>query len=125
MIASIELPAEYIGICHGQKRARTSKLSIGGNSWQRVLDLTRLSGSTRYVTGHGAALYLDHDSFEAAGIGVDYMCYSKKIWPQLGINFTPYVSVLDLIANTGPTAITYLQPVTQNWRSFLSKRVLK
>ena len=39
-------------------------------------------GGTRYVTGHGAARYLDHPAFQAAGIAVDYIDYSCTPWPQ-------------------------------------------
>lgn len=124
LIASIELPVDYMGIGAIQRRARTSELGIAGNSWRRVLDLTRFSHATRYLTGHGAASYLDHSAFESAGIAVEYMRYSKTPWPQLGASFTPYVSILDLIANTGPAARTYLHPATENWRLFLADRTV-
>jgi hypothetical protein len=76
-------------------------------------------GGTRYVTGHGAASYLDHAEFEAAGVTVEYMRYSLTPWPQGGVSFSPYVSILDLIGWTGPRAPAYLNPSTVDWRTFL------
>jgi hypothetical protein len=70
------------------------------------------------VTGHGAANYLDHEMFEAAGVAVEYMAYSKTPWPRQGPVFTPFASILDLIANTGPAAVERLRPATVGWRAF-------
>jgi WbqC-like protein family len=121
LIASIEEPAKYLNIASQQQRAKTSDIGINGTSSTRVLDLVCHCQGTRYLTGHGAAKYLDHESFEKQGIAVEYMDYSKTIWPQSGGEFTPYLSVLDLIANTGRYAANYLRPATTDWRSHLSK----
>lgn len=123
LIASIELSADYLGISDGQMRARTSELNIDGISWQRVLTLTQRAGANRYLTGHGAASYLDHEAFERTGIAVEYMRYSRTPWPQAGIEFTPYVSILDLIANAGPAARSFLLPQSESWRTFLKRRI--
>lgn len=125
LTASIEEPAKYLNIGQQQKRLKTSGIGIPGSSSTRVLDLVLHCHGTRYLTGHGAANYLDHESFEKGGIAVEYMDYSKAIWPQSGSDFTPYLSVLDLIANTGRYAVNYLHPATRDWRSHLSKAQLK
>ncbi len=70
------------------------------------------------MTGHGAAGYLDHEAFEAAGVAVEYMAYSKTPWPRPEPVFTPFASILDLIANVGPGASEYLRPATVDWRAF-------
>ncbi len=124
LIRSAEVPARRLGLPVAREPAkRTSDLTVEGTSWRRVLDLVRAVGGTRYITGHGAARYMDHAAFEAEGISVDYMDYSKTAWPQHGGGaFTPYVSILDLIANTGPEAATYLRPATLGWRAFLERQ---
>ena len=119
LIASIELSADYLGIGRGQTRGLTSTLGIEGRSWQRVLDIVLGAGGTRYLTGHGAAGYLDHEAFARTGVDVEYIAYSKTPWPQGEGEFTPYVSVLDLIAHTGPEAANYLKPATASWRNFV------
>ncbi|GGF49426.1 hypothetical protein GCM10007301_05820 [Azorhizobium oxalatiphilum] len=122
LIASIEEPARYLGIGSDRRIARTTHMDVAGVSWQRVLDLVRSQDGTRYLTGHGAARYLDHVAFEAAGVGVEYMAYSLTPWSQGKGAFTPYVTILDLIAHTGPEARTYLKPATIPWRPFLEQR---
>lgn len=121
LTASIELPAGYLEIAKSQKRLRACSLGVPGSSWQRVLGLVKAVGGTRYVTGHGAAHYLDHEAFEAAGVEVDYMQYSLTEWPRGGARFVPYVSILDLIAFAGARAREYLRPKTVSWRTFLNR----
>jgi len=122
LIASVEEPARYMALNPGRHRARSSQLDVSGKSWQRVLDIVLRFEGTRYLTGHGAANYLNHEAFEARGVAVDYMRYSLTTWRQLTDPFTPYVSVLDLIANAGPDASRYLNPCTTPWRDFLAER---
>lgn len=122
LIKSAEVPARWLGLSAGRTRiAATSSMDVGGQSWRRVLALVQAVGGTTYVTGHGAARYMEHEAFEAAGVSVAYMDYSKTQWRQDGPLFTPYVSILDLIANTGPDAGTYLRPALLDWRAFLDR----
>ena len=120
--ASIERPAAWLGLSNVRDWLRTSALDVPGRSTTRVLDIVKRVGGDRYVTAHGAAGYLDHEAFEAAGVSVDYIDYSLTPYPQLHGAFTPYVSVLDLIANVGAAARTKLQPSTTPWRTFLAER---
>jgi hypothetical protein len=124
LIASIEEPARYMGIGAGRAIRRSSALGVAGSSWRRVLDMVCHAGGSRYLTGHGAAGYLDHAAFDEAGVEVAYMNYSRTRWPQPNGSFTPYVSVLDLIARTGPAARDYLRPATIPWRDFLQQETL-
>lgn len=119
LIASIEEPARYLGIGAARTVVRTSALGVEGKSWQRVLDLVHHLQGTVYLTGHGAAHYLDHAAFEAAGVAVEYMRYSLTPWPQGDGPFSPYVSILDLIAWCGPQARAHLNPASIPWRTFV------
>jgi hypothetical protein len=121
LIASTEEPARYMGIGTGRTIAKTSGMNIAGAAWRRVLDIVLGAGGDRYLTGHGAANYLDHSAFADEGVAVEYMGYSRTPWPQPGNIFTPYVSILDLIARTGPAARNYLMPATIPWQDFLKK----
>lgn len=102
---------------------RSSGMNVPGASWRRVLDLVHAVGGTRYVTGHGAANYLDHLAFEAEGVSVDYMAYDFQPWPQQQGDFSPYVTSLDLIANVAPgQRRAHLGTRTIPWRRFLADR---
>ncbi|MBP0582063.1 WbqC family protein [Labrys sp. LIt4] len=122
LIQSIELSAAYIGIGKSRKITHSSELDIPGSSWKRVLDIVLSLGGTRYLTGHGAARYMDHEAFEASGVSVEYMDYSLTPWPQGDTAFTPYVSILNLIGHAGRDAHQYLKPRTTPWREFLAKQ---
>jgi hypothetical protein len=124
LIASVEETAKYLGIGSARHIFKTSEISIQGKSWPRVLDIVKHFRGNRYLTGHGAAAYLDHVAFESKGITVEYMKYSLTPWPQGRYPFTPYVSILDLIGHTGVSARNYLHPDTTPWRQFLESKGL-
>lgn len=123
LIASCEDLAEWLDV-RPQKILRSSSLSISSRSSQRILDIVKAVGGTRYITGHGAAQYLDHMEFERQGISVEYMDYSLTPWAQQHGEFTPYVTSLDLVASAGKEARTYLHPQTVPWRDFLAAKGL-
>ena len=101
---------------------RSSEMGIGGHSTARLVDICKSLGATRYVTGHGARNYMDHDAFEAVGIEVFYMSYQSKPWAQGNENFTPYVSILDTISSV-PTekVVEHMTSVLVPWREFVSR----
>lgn len=123
LVATIEVPAGYLGIGTGQRRMRTSQMNIGGSGSSRVLELVKAVGGTRYITGHGAARYLDHESFEVAGIEIVYMDYSLTPWARDDSQFTPYVSILDLVGYQGKDAVGHLRPRTVPWEQFVEMKL--
>jgi hypothetical protein len=120
-IASMHAVFDYFEL--GQRTAfhRSSTLQVGGASDDRVLAVVRHFGGSRYVTGHGARSYLDHEMFEAAGVDVEYLDYEKRPYPQLHGEFTPFVSILDLIANRGRAGVEVLSSPSIAWRDFLHR----
>lgn len=119
LIGSFERVARRLGASDGTTFLRSSELGIGGSGWPRVLDVVAHVGGSVYVTGHGAGNYLDAEAFERAGVDVRFMDYALTPYPQLHGEFTPYVSILDLLANVGPDAPAHLHPRTVGWRTFL------
>jgi hypothetical protein len=122
LIGSIEGPARYLGCWNAREVVRSSTLGVETAGSERILDLVRRLGGTRYVTAHGAANYLDHEAFERAGVAVEYVAYSRTPWRQRHGEFTPYVTVLDLVASEGPNAAAAIRPATEPWRTFLASR---
>lgn len=99
------------------RRFHDSRILGGeGTSSQRVLDIVRQLGGARYVTGHGAVHYLDHELFESHGVDVHYMDYRMLEYPQQHPPFTPYVSILDLIASLGKKGRRVIVSQTKSWR---------
>lgn len=121
-IASIDQVCAYFGLASAADFLCSSRLNAGGRSSGRVLDIVRMLGGSVYVTGHGASRYLDHERFERSGVSVEYMKYDMRPYPQLYGEFTPYVSVLDLIANVGKAGKEYIASGTIPWRRFLASQ---
>lgn len=95
---------------------------IPGHGSQRVIDICERLQADVYLTGHGAANYLDHEAFELRGIDVSYIKYGCAPYPQQHGTFTPYVSALDLVANCGPEGRKFIQGTQIPWREFLASR---
>lgn len=116
-IAAIEKIAAYFGI--SPVFLRSSKHQTDLTSSSHLLELLKQANGDIYITGHGARNYLNHQLFEEHHIQVEYMNYQHTPYPQLHGDFTPYVSVLDLIANVGPKGARAICSPTQPWREFL------
>lgn len=119
-MASMEGVCAYFGFAPPSGFLRSSSLGIGGRGFERVLAIVQRLGGDVYVTGHGARQYLDHETFERAGVQVEYMNYQRTPYDQLHGEFTPYVSVLDLIANRGAAGAELIRSGTIPWREFIS-----
>ena len=90
-------------------RYRASELGISSDDRnQRLLDLCRHFGASRYLSGNAARDYLDLDRFTAAGVEVTWHDYVHPIYTQLHGEFVPYLSVLDLILNEGTRSLATL-----------------
>ncbi len=75
----------------------------------RLVQLCELVGASRYVTGPSALNYLELEQFKTRSIGVDVMDYEHySEYRQGSAGFSHGVSVLDLLANVGPTAPAHL-----------------
>lgn len=119
--ASLLALSDYFGLTRTTRFIDSTSFHIKGESSQRVFDVVKVLEGSRYITGHGALRYLDHNLFEQGGIDVSYMQYQCKRYPQSHGTFTPYVSALDLIAHTGPGGIDYIQSDSIYWRNFQSE----
>lgn len=119
-MAAMEKIAKYIGLT--PRFIKSSTMQATGSSSARVLALVQEVSGTRYLTGHGAADYLNHAIFDDAGIAVEYMKYSKVHYPQKYGEFDPYVTILDMIASLGKSTYDYLSPNTAQWQQFIEER---
>lgn len=120
--ASLEAACDYFGMSEETRFMESSSLNIEGKGSQRVLDIvTGLNGDV-YITGHGASNYLDHLQFENEGVDVEYMDYRKTRYPQLHGEFTPFVSILDVIANVGPRGKELIHSNTVSWKQHIGTK---
>jgi len=113
-VSAIECISQWLGLV--PTFSVSSSTGVFGSSSQRLLDICKHFSSTRYVTGHGAFQYLDHELFEASGVSVHYMRYRRQHYNQQHGEFTPHVSVLDAIACCGSDVRALMTSDTVDWR---------
>lgn len=118
-IASLRALRDYFGFERPAEWLFSSQLGVDGSGSPRVLEVVKKLDGTRYVTGHGASNYLDHEGFDSAGVRVEYLDYHKTPYPQLHGEFTPFVSALDLIANRGRDGREVIASGAVYWKDFL------
>jgi len=87
---------------------RSSALDASGAKTDRLLDVLRTVGASRYLSGPTARAYLDEARLAEAGIAIEWMAYDYPAYPQLYPPFDPHVSALDLLFMTGSRAIDFI-----------------
>ncbi len=115
---AIEKIVDYLGI--NSTIYTSSHYPNSFNSSEKLLHLVNLFEGETYITGQGAKNYLDHNLFEESQVKVKYMVYDNQPYHQLHGDYTPYVSILDLIANEGKESINYLTSKPISWQKFIS-----
>ena len=88
---------------------RTSSMGVGGTQSQRLIDLCRQVGATRYLSGDAASDYLDVALFAGHGIEVVWQNYQHPVYPQQYGDFVPYLSAIDLLLNCGDESAQILK----------------
>jgi hypothetical protein len=76
---------------------------------ERLIELCRRNGARDYLAGAGGRAYMDLARYEAAGVNVMFQDFQHPAYPQLFGDFTPNLSVLDLMFNCGPTSIEIIR----------------
>lgn len=90
----------------------SSDLNLGGKKTDRLIDLLVKLKAKTYLSGPSADAYLDREAFRRHGIALEFKSYDYAPYPQQWGAFDGAVTVLDLIANCGPDAKTYLRSRT-------------
>lgn len=87
---------------------RSSQLGIGGDRNERLLNICKQYGASRYYSGKAAECYLDGALFQDNGIEVVFQEFQHPDYPQQHGEFFPYLSAIDLLLNCGPDSKRYL-----------------
>jgi hypothetical protein len=101
-VALIKAVCRYLGIVTPIRHS--SEFRLGGTKTTRLIELLTAMRATTYVSGPSARSYLDESTFREARIRLEYKRYDYPEYPQLFGKFDGRVSILDLIANCGPSA---------------------
>jgi WbqC-like protein len=106
-LAVADLLAGWLGVRPRVERA--SALGIGGGQTDRLVNICRHFGATRYLSGSAAREYLDVGLFESNGITVEWQDFAHPVYPQLHGDFVPYMSAVDLVLNCGDESRAVLE----------------
>ena len=88
----------------------STEFEATGVKTERLLNICLEAEADEYLSGPRARAYLDHRSFEEAGVRVKWADYSGyREYPQMHPPFDHYVTVLDLIFNVGDEARDYMK----------------
>jgi WbqC-like protein family len=106
-LAVAGLLAGWLGVRPRVERA--SALGIGGGQTERLVNICRHFGATRYLSGSAAREYLEVGLFESNGIAVEWQEFTHPVYPQLHGEFVPYMSTIDLLLNCGDESRAVLE----------------
>lgn len=122
-VRSMALLNAAIGLEKPVFLASQLEVPVPDDASARVLEFCKFFGADTYLTGHGAANYMNFSLFDEAGVDVRFMDYRCTPYPQLHGEFTPYVTLLDLLFNVGPAAAPgFLDSAAVPWATWLAQR---
>lgn len=87
-----------------------STIGAAGKACDLVANIVKAVGGTTYLSGTGARDYNDPVAFERNGIDLVYMDFTHPRYRQVPHgDFTPGLSVVDLLFNHGPDSLDILR----------------
>lgn len=78
----------------------------------RLIGICRHLGADTFVSTPGSAAYIGAaglPAFEAAGVELAFQRYNHPVYPQCGSGFLSFMSIVDLLLDTGPDALEILR----------------
>ena len=91
------------------KFIRSSELGVEGVKTEHLINISKKVGANEYISGPAAKDYIEADKFKEAGISLGWHEFNHPTYPQLYGDFIPYMSVIDLLFNTGEDAVNYIR----------------
>ncbi|KFM20956.1 WbqC-like family protein, partial [Marine Group I thaumarchaeote SCGC AAA799-B03] len=83
---------------------------VDGTSTERLVNVCKAVGADTYLSGISGRDYLDEKLFEKNNIKLRYQNYEGIRYTQnLSKTFIPNLSIIDVLANTGPEINQFLK----------------
>jgi hypothetical protein len=100
----------------------SSQFPTASQRSERVLELLRWCGATKYYSARGSFTYMMNDGiFPVPDIAVLFQNYAPRPYRQVGSpsTFIPYLSILDAILNIGPqNTLELIRTGTDRWNTW-------
>lgn len=116
-IFAVEKISELLGLNLPDFIKSSDMDNANGKKVDFILNVCNELGADEYVSGPAAKNYIDHEGFQKFvkdGVELFWFEYSHPVYPQIGNEFLPYLSVIDLLFNTGEKAGEYIQNGLEN-----------
>ena len=98
---------EYLDINTKTIRLERNTDTEGKN--KKLIEICKLLGASTYVSGTLAQSYIDEKEFQLQGLDVAWFDYGEaKVYKQLWGDFSPNLSIIDLLFNLGRSTKSYL-----------------
>jgi len=113
-IAFILKAMSHLGIT--TETVRASDLQNFDGRVERLVNIAKHLNAETYVSPPGAASYLrdGRKSFQDSGLSLCFQRYDHPVYPQCCGPFVGYVSIIDLLLNTGESAGSILRSGQRN-----------
>ncbi len=86
----------------------SSELKLSFGTTERIVDMVKKTGCTKYLSGESGKNYLDEELFKEAGIQLIYSEFKHPTYHQQFGEFIPNLSVIDLLFNEGVRAMDFV-----------------
>jgi len=89
---------------------RSSSMDVRGKKVEILINICKVLGAARYLSAEGSRKYIEEDNlFDLKGIDLMYHAYQHPDYRQINGDFVPYLSVLDLLFNEGPSSLSVIR----------------
>ena len=86
----------------------SSEYKLIGDKTEKLVNICKQSGASRYLSGPAAKSYINDALFREAGVDLIYKSYNYPEYQQLYGAFTHNVTILDLLFNCGQNSPAYI-----------------
>lgn len=103
---------EYVKTSLGIKTPVVLESELGGpfgTGSERIAKICAQLGADVYLSGNGAAAYNDPTVYDRYGIQLQYQNFRHPVYEQLWGSFIGHLSILDLLFNCGPEALSLIR----------------
>jgi hypothetical protein len=106
----IQTALNILGIQH-VKILRTQQMNLQESKTGSVIEICKLVGGDKYISGIRGTRYLDEKSLDENGIKLLYNHYDHPTYNQqfMKFGFVPSMSIIDLLFNHGPESLKILK----------------
>lgn len=85
------------------KIIKSSELKLYNSKKENlILDICRDLKANLYISGSQGRDYINNDNFNKSGIKLYFQSYNHPVYEQLWSDFSPAMSIIDLLFNHGP-----------------------